>query len=149
MKNKKLWFILVVVCLVLTLWLIVNAKKEKKNSAIIRAKTEVVTMKDGATAIKIPLAKLPAQEKKKEYETITGKVALTANNPEAKDSSMRVSILIGTEIVTVSNSVYVNTLRDFYINKNVRLSGKWLEDAVIYGKRYRVFWIENIEASKK
>jgi hypothetical protein len=148
MKSKIFWLVLIVVCLVLTLWLVVAGKKEKKNSEIITAKTEVINMKDGKTVVKIPLAKLPAAEKKKEYETITGKVVLAANNPEAKDSSMRVSVLIGTEMIAVSNSVYVNTLRDFYVNKNVRLSGKWIEDAVIYGKKYRVFWIENVENIK-
>ncbi|MFN3551447.1 MAG: hypothetical protein ACK4WJ_06545, partial [Endomicrobiia bacterium] len=61
--------------------------------------------------------------------------------------SLQMTVLLdkNNEVISLTNAPYVNTLRNLYLDKDVRLKGKWRKDAIIYGRRYKCFWIEDFE----
>jgi hypothetical protein len=123
--------------------------KELPKSRILVKKTVETVLADGSKVIKVPIAALPKQEESQGDEVLVGTVIRAPNNPADNKSNEMMAVTTGKEVIVLSNLIYVRSLEYFYLGKEVRLSGKWKKNAIIYGRNYRSFWIEDIELNDR
>jgi hypothetical protein len=62
---------------------------------------------------------------------------------------MMVAIQKDKETIILTNLDYVRTLGYIYYDRRVQLKGRWQKDAVIFGRQYRSFRIEDISLIKQ
>ncbi|MEM2507196.1 MAG: hypothetical protein QXF61_09170 [Nitrososphaeria archaeon] len=120
----------------------------KKSKIIVK---ETKYLQRGTTIqIILPIAELPKQEKEKKLDTLEGTISsvpMDTANPESK--KMTVIIDKNNEVTVITNHPYVVTLTKLYMNRKVLLKGYWKKDVVIYGRRYKNFWVEDHELLKQ
>ncbi len=134
---------LTIICFLFYRWFISN----KKVSKVIVKELKTIQISSTTSKIVVPIASLPKETKKEKYDEIEGEITLSPHNPE-DPNSLKMTVLLdkkNNEIITLTNTAYVNTLRKFYLNKDVKLKGRWRKDSVIYGRRYKCFWVEDFE----
>jgi hypothetical protein len=149
LKKKYFWRLLFLVLLAAGVVYLFRYYKELPKSKILVKKTVETVLEDGSRVIKIPIAALPKREDNPGEEVLLGKVIRAPNNPDDNKSNEMMAINTGKEVIVLSNLIYVRSLEYFYLGKDVRLSGKWRKNAMIYGRSYRSFWIEDIELNDK
>lgn len=129
--------------------LIIRSRKpfsEKKNTYIV----EKTVKKNGKVIARYKIAELPPEQNqiKKQMDTLEGTVVIVPNNPPDINSKMMVAIEKDKEIIAVTNPEYVRTLGYLYFGKKVSLKGYWQSNAIIFGRKYRSFRIEDISLAK-
>jgi hypothetical protein len=129
-----------------------STSQPRKKSNILIEKTRVEKTADNKVIIHIPMATLPMighETSKKKFETLLGNIAEAPSN-EKDPKSPKLIILQSTtnEQIVLTNIPYVHTIQLVYLNKNVMLKGNWLKNAVIFGKEYKSFWVEEVESVK-
>jgi len=144
----KKWLILIfgliLACLIILIF--IKPFSGKQSSRIVQKVVKV----EGKVVAKYKVAELPEEERTgKPFDTLDGKVVIIPNNPEDINSRMMVAIKKDSEIIVVTNPEYVRTLGYLYFDRGVHLKGKWQKDAVIFGKKYRAFKVEDINLAKK
>ncbi|MCX5781687.1 MAG: hypothetical protein NT145_03140 [Elusimicrobia bacterium] len=139
-KGLTFLFIISLACAVILV--LVKPFSEKKHSEVI----EKVVKKEGKVIARYKIAELPITEpkQKKELDVLEGKVVFIPNNPDDINSKMMVAIQKGKETIVLTNLDYVRTLGYIYYDRTVHLKGRWQKDAVIFGRKYRSFRIEDI-----
>ncbi len=144
---KKVFTLLVIISLACAVILVfVKPFSEKRHSEII----EKVVKKEGKVIARYRIAELPGAEpkQKKELDVLEGRVVFIPNNPDDVKSKMMVAIQRDSENIILTNPDYVRTLEYIYFDRIVRLKGRWQKDAVIFGRRYRSFRVEDITLKK-
>jgi len=148
MKKK---FILLGIVLIIICILIYYLSLPKKVSKIIVRELKTIHKPASTATTFIPIATLPKENKEKKFDILEGKIVsipMDSYNPV----SPRMACLLeekDNEFIVLTNVLYTNTLKKLYIGKYVILKGIWRKDVVIYGKRYKSFWVEDYELSKR
>ncbi len=120
-----------------------------KKAPVMRSEAKTTVDEEGNVKTAIPMAQLPEAEERKGMDVLSGKVARIVANPGDITERGITVVYAGEEPVVMANVQYVHTLEYFYMGKTVALEGKWRKDAVIYGKPYRAFWVEDIKLLEK
>ena len=147
MKKAVIYLLagFIVICAVVLVF--VKPFSEKKSSYIV----EKTVRMNGKVVARYKIAELSLERKqhKRQLDEIEGMVVLVPNNPRDINSKMMVALTKNKEIIVVTNPEYVRTLGYLYFGKKVSLKGRWQNSAVIFGKKYRVFRIEDIGLAGK
>ncbi len=144
--KKSIIFVGVFLLACVILLIFIKPFSEKKNTKIVE---KIVKVSDKIVK-KYKIAELSnPEEKTNGQETIEGKVVIIPNNPKDIYSKMMVAVKKDNEFIVTTNPEYVRTLGYLYFDKDVRLKGKWQKDAIIYGKKYKVFRVEDISLAQK
>jgi hypothetical protein len=146
---KKLFFFVFLILVFGLLFLIgFSTSRPRKKSSILREKTQVEKKADNKFVIHMPMASLPKgrETPPKNLVSLLGKIVQVPSNE--KDLKSKEIIMLessGKEHIVLTNIPYVHTIELVYLNKNVMLSGIWLKNAIIFGKEYKSFWVEDVE----
>ena len=148
--KKIIQIIMLIIIFTSSAFLSFNLAKPRIKSKILVGQTKVEKKAENRYVVRIPMATLPKPDIKKEYEILEGKVIQIPNN-ESDSSSLKMVVLLSqaSEKIVLTNILFVHTLELLYLEKEVKLKGSWRKNAVIFGKEYKTFWIEDIDLIKK
>lgn len=146
---KKFILFLIVVGSIFMVYRCAPGLLSGKKSRIIRSEAKTTVDKEGNVKTVLPEAALPKPEKPQEQDVLKGTVARMAVDPGSETERSIIVVYEGKEPIVLANVQYVHTLEYFYLDKTVSLKGKWRKDAVVYGKPYRAFWVEDIKLLEK
>jgi len=137
--------IFLIICFAIVI--LVRPLSEKKYSNIVEKTVKV----NGKVVARYKIAELPSEIETagKKPATVEGRVVIVPNNPSDINSKMMVAIKNNEDIIVVTNPEYVRTLAYLYFGKNVVLKGRWQKAAIIFGKKYKSFRVEDISLAKK
>ena len=148
MKKEVLYLAsgIVAICIAVSI-IVIKPFSVKKNAYIV----EKTVKMNGKVIARYKIAELPPEQKnrKLQQDTLDGTVVIVPNNPRDINSKMMVALKNDKEIIAVSNPEYVRTLGYLYFGKKVSLKGRWQNSAVIFGKKYRSFRVEDISLAGK
>ena len=143
MKKEVIYILsaVIVVSMVL-LFVVIKPFPDKKTSYIV----EKTVKKNGKVIARYKIAELSPEQpqRKKQPDTLQGTVVIVPNDPSDINSKMMVAIRGEKEIIAVTNPEYVRTLGYLYFGKKVSLKGHWQNNAVIFGRKYKSFRVEDI-----
>jgi hypothetical protein len=149
--KKIISLLLLIILLCATFYWGFTNSKPKRRSNIIVEKVKVEKKANNKYVVQIPMATLPKPGKidNKKYDILEGNVTQIPGD-EKDASSKKIIILVSknNENIVLTNIPYVHTLELVYLGKSVKLQGNWLKNAVIFGKEYKSFWVEDIALVK-
>ena len=146
MKKGVIYLLAGTIAICIAVLIVMKPFSEKKTSYIL----EKTVKKDGKVIARYKIAELPPEQnqRKKQKDNLEGTVVIVPNNPPDINSRMMVAIEKDKEIIAVTNPEYVRTLGYLYFGKKVSLKGRWQNKAVIFGRKYRAFRVEDISLAK-
>jgi hypothetical protein len=147
--KKFVNIIILAVLFVLSAAIAFNLPTQKQKSKIKLEKTVVEEKSKDKYIVHVPMAELPKAEPQKKYDVLEGRITAVPGN--LKDPKSRKLIVLrdkDSNLVVLTNIPYVHTIAIEYAEKDVKLSGSWGKKAVIFGKEYKTFWIEDIDLAK-
>lgn len=145
MRKVLPLILLIMIGAAVIIFFAMRSTPEKKYSKIVEKNVEV----GGKVVAKYKIAEISSRTRSgKEMEAVMGKVVIVPNNPSDIYSKMMVAIKNEKEIIVVTNPQFVRTLGYIYFDKKVSLKGRWQKDAIIFGRKYRCFRVEDIKLEK-
>ncbi|MDW8056247.1 MAG: hypothetical protein RMJ13_06030 [Elusimicrobiota bacterium] len=146
--NKKVYLIFLLFGISITVvgfYLIKNYLLQPKSSKVLVE--QIKYLKKGTTTYTlVPIAELPKEKKQQKYDILEGKVSrIPMNTSDPNSPQITVIIDKNNEVVVLTNHPYVTAITKFYIDKEITLKGRWKKETIIYGRKYKNFWVEDYQ----